>query len=373
MINDIDDTQAPLIEHLIELRRRLIYAVVGLLCACLLGFLVAEPVYNFLIAPLETTYESWRINALEELAQEQPDLSPEEREEQVPDFELVNLNVIEPFITKLKLSLAIGFAISFPLVAGQIYAFVAPGLYRHEKKAFLPFLAATPVLFVAGAGLVYYVVMPLAWRFLLDVGQGFGSVLQQTMSSYLSIVIQMILAFGISFQLPVLLVLLGKVGIVSSDGLRSFRKYAIVGIFAFAAVVTPPDFISQVVLGVPMLALYELSVFGVRLVERRREEETTDTDDGEAATGGDDAPPPEGPKPSPDPQPTGGAAAQPASKPEGAFDELDPFEAPLPPETSPKAKAKQQKPPATAASGLKERASSAYKRTPKKKKPKRKK
>jgi sec-independent protein translocase protein TatC len=369
MISDIDDTQAPLIEHLVELRRRLIYAVVGLLCACLLGFLVAEPVYNFLIAPLETTYESWRINALEELAEEEPTLTAQEREERVPDFELVNLNVIEPFITKLKLSLAIGFAISFPLVAGQIYAFVAPGLYRHEKRAFLPFLAATPVLFVAGAGLVYYVVMPLAWRFLLDVGQGFGSVLQQTMSSYLSIVIQMILAFGISFQLPVLLVLLGKVGIVSSDGLRSFRKYAIVGIFAFAAVVTPPDFISQVVLGLPMLALYELSVLGVRLVERRREEEASD-DEG----GSDDEPPtPSTAKPDPQPDPNGGSSAQGASNAESAFDEFDPFDTPLSPDSPPKRQAKRQKPDGNASSGLKDRMSSAYKRTPKKKKLKRKK
>lgn len=357
MISDIDETQAPLIEHLVELRRRLIYAVIGLLCACLLGFLVAEPVYNFLIAPLETTYESWRQSAIADLAEEEPALTPEEIEEQVPNFELVNLNVIEPFITKLKLSLAIGFAISFPLVAGQIYAFVAPGLYRHEKHAFLPFLAATPVLFIAGAGLVYYVVMPLAWRFLLDVGQGFGSVLQQTMSSYLSIVIQMILAFGISFQLPVLLVLLGKVGIVTSQGLRGFRKYAIVGIFAFAAVVTPPDFISQVVLGVPMLALYELSVFGVRLVERRRDEDSA-AEEAEAGDPAPDTPPSPAPEPTIDPAP---AAA-----------EYSDFDAPLPSDRAARTSQTNEKT-AVKASGLKDRLANAYKRKPKKKKPKRKK
>lgn len=360
MISDIDDTQAPLIEHLVELRRRLIYAVVGLLMACLLGFLVAEPVYNFLIAPLENTYESWRISAKADLLEEEPGLSAEELDDRVPDFELVNLNVIEPFITKLKLSIAIGFAISFPLVAGQIYAFVAPGLYRHEKRAFLPFLSATPVLFIAGASLVYYVVMPLAWRFLLDVGQGFGSVLQQTMSSYLSIVIQMILAFGISFQMPVLLVLLGKVGIVSSSGLRAFRKYAIVGIFAFAALVTPPDFISQVVLGLPMLALYELSVFGVQVVERKREEE-----DGEGSTddkSNDDDPDP-GTTPTPTPEP-GPAPTSPASEPDEPSSKAPvvPAKASIVPEARPPA------PP----SGLKDRMADAYKRKPKKKKPKRK-
>lgn len=354
MISDIDDTQAPLIEHLVELRRRLIYAVVGLLFACLLGFLVAEPVYNFLIAPLENTYESWRISAKADLLEDEPGLTEEELDDRVPDFELVNLNVIEPFITKLKLSLAIGFAISFPLVAGQIYAFVAPGLYRHEKRAFLPFLSATPVLFIAGASLVYYVVMPLAWRFLLDVGQGFGSVLQQTMASYLSIVIQMILAFGISFQLPVLLVLLGKVGIVSSSGLRSFRKYAIVGIFAFAALVTPPDFISQVVLGLPMLALYELSVFGVQLVERKRaQEDSGDESDPEPDTEPDPEPdmPPPGPSPS----------------------QAETFDTPLKSETTSvkPAQAPKETPPEPP-SDLKDRMADAYKRKPKKKKPKRK-
>lgn len=356
MIGDIDDTQAPLIDHLIELRRRLIYAVIGLLGACLLGFFVAEPVYNFLIAPLENTYGSWRVDRIADLLEDEPTLTSDEIKERVPNFELINLNVIEPFITKLKLSIAIGFAFAFPLIAAQIYAFVAPGLYRHEKHAFLPFLAATPVLFILGAGLVYYVVMPLAWRFLLDVGQGFGSVLQQTMSSYLSIVIQMILAFGISFQLPVLLVLLGKVGIVSSKGLAGFRKYAIVAIFAFAALVTPPDFISQVVLGLPMMLLYELSVYGVRLVERGREDADARDNDPEGDDPGDKpAGNPDPPKPSPDGN--------------GPNTPRDP---PLPPDPM-------HAPPGTArnsgdetASGLKERMASAYKRTPKKKKPKRK-
>ncbi|MEM7570041.1 MAG: twin-arginine translocase subunit TatC [Pseudomonadota bacterium] len=337
MFTDIDDTQAPLIDHLIELRRRLIYALLGLVIACLFGFLVAEPVYNFLIAPLENTYASWRTSEIAELKAENPTLTQEEIEEQVPDFELVNLNVIEPFITKLKLSLAIGFSISFPLIAAQLYAFVAPGLYRHEKKALLPFLGATPILFTAGAALVYYVVMPLAWRFLLDVGQGFGSVLQQTMASYLSIVIQMILAFGISFQLPVVLVLLGKVGIVSSKGLGKFRKYAIVVIFAFAALVTPPDFISQVVLGLPMLALYELSIFGVRLVERKEDEE-------------EDEKPAEEPQEEPDPFESSDVS-----------DFSDVVNQPKP-ETPQKSKPD--------FSGLKERMAGAYKRTQKRPKPK---
>lgn len=352
MFSDIDESQAPLIDHLIELRRRLIYALIGLVVACLLGFVVAEPVYNFLIAPLENTYASWRAGEMEALLRDDPALTQAELEEQVPDFELVNLNVIEPFITKLKLSLAIGFSISFPLIAAQLYAFVAPGLYRHEKKALLPFLAATPVLFAAGAGLVYYVVMPLAWRFLLDVGQGFGSVLQQTMASYLSIVIQMILAFGVSFQLPVVLVLLGKVGIVSSAGLGKFRKYAVVGIFAFAALVTPPDFISQVILGLPMMALYELSILGVRMVERPAEEDV----DEDVQT------------------------AQPTIKPDDAnaetFDAEDveqpfePEEAGPSPNPTQSAKTDAGKSPRDF-SALKDRMARAYKRTPKKPKPKR--
>ncbi|MEM6834573.1 MAG: twin-arginine translocase subunit TatC [Pseudomonadota bacterium] len=349
MFDDIDDTQAPLIDHLIELRRRLIYALIGLVAACLFGFLVAEPVYNFLIAPLENTYTSWRADEMADLAKDNPDLSEEELAEQVPDFELVNLNVIEPFITKLKLSLAIGFSISFPLIAAQLYAFVAPGLYRNEKKAFLPFLGATPILFIAGAGLVYYIVMPLAWRFLLDVGQGFGSVLQQTMASYLSIVIQMILAFGISFQLPVLLVLLGKVGIVSSGGLARARKYAIVGIFAFAAVVTPPDFISQVILGLPMLALYELSVWGVRIVERQAKRDDDDAEDAEAK-----------PRSAPKPPPLEPEAAMPDGVSPKDFADVEPGAAPKQTQRSPKPKKQND------FSDLKARMSKAYKRTPKK-------
>lgn len=272
MTDELEQSRAPLIEHLLELRRRLLYALVALAAGCVLGYIVAAPVYDFLIQPLEDAYVDMRATRIADLMAAQPDLSQEDAAAKVPVFEPIYINVIEPFIMKLKLSLAIGFAIAFPLVAAQIWAFVAPGLYKHEKKAFLPFLFGMPVLFLLGASLLYYIVMPLAWRFMLSVGGDFDAQLSQRIGDYLGIVIQMILAFGISFQLPLILMLLARVGFISADALKRFRRYAVVIIFAFAALITPPDIISQIILGIPLWLLYELSILAVRLVEKRQME-----------------------------------------------------------------------------------------------------
>ncbi|MGD8325619.1 MAG: twin-arginine translocase subunit TatC [Sphingomonadales bacterium] len=268
--DELEHSKAPLIEHLIELRKRLLYGLIALTAGAVFGYLVAAPVYDFLIQPLDDAYSAMRVERIADLRADNPELTLAEAQEQVPVFEPVYINVIEPFIMKLKLSLAIGFAIAFPLIASQIWAFIAPGLYRHERKAFFPFLFGMPVLFLTGASLLYYIVMPLAWRFMISVGSDFHAELSQRIGDYLGIVIQMILAFGISFQLPLILMLMARVGFIGSAALKRFRKYAIVCIFAFAAMVTPPDVISQIILGIPLWLLYEMSIFAVRLVEKKR-------------------------------------------------------------------------------------------------------
>lgn len=270
--DELEHSKAPLIEHLIELRKRLLYGLIALAAGAVFGYMVAAPVYDFLIQPLDDAYSAMRMERIADLRAENPAMSLAEAQEQVPVFEPVYINVIEPFIMKLKLSLAIGFAVAFPLIASQIWAFIAPGLYRHERKAFFPFLFGMPVLFLTGASLLYYIVMPLAWRFMISVGSDFHAELSQRIGDYLGIVIQMILAFGISFQLPLILMLMARVGFVGSAALKRFRKYAIVCIFAFAAMVTPPDVISQIILGIPLWLLYEMSIFAVRLVEKKRVE-----------------------------------------------------------------------------------------------------
>jgi sec-independent protein translocase protein TatC len=190
---------------------------------------------------------------------------------------MIYTGLTEAFFTYLKVAFWAGAFLTFPFVAIQLWMFIAPGLYRDEKRAFLPFLAATPVLFFLGGAMVYYFIFPLAWRFFLSfettgVDGGLPIELEARVGEYLSLVMKLIFAFGLSFQLPVALTLMGRVGLVSSETLARNRKYAIVGVFVVAAIITPPDIISQIGLGIPIIILYEISIIAVRIVERKRAE-----------------------------------------------------------------------------------------------------
>jgi sec-independent protein translocase protein TatC len=246
----IEATKAPLMEHLIELRRRLIWSIVAVFIAFLICLYFAKPIYNLLLGP-------YRLAAGVETPIEMIYTAPQEF-----------------FFTEVKLALFGAIFIAFPVIASQIYMFVAPGLYRKERKAFLPFLVATPILFLAGAALVYFVAMPLAMKFFLSMQQtGDTQVhiqLTARVSEYLSLIMALILGFGICFQLPVLLTLLARAGLITSAQLKSKRRYAILGVFIVAAVLTPPDPISQIALALPTVLLYELSILAVRLVEKQR-------------------------------------------------------------------------------------------------------
>jgi len=246
-IKDIDETQAPLLDHLIELRTRLMRSLMALAIGFGVCLYFADPILGFLIQPLKSAF---------------------------PDGEgqLIFTKLYEVFFVELKVALFAGFFVSFPIIANQLWAFIAPGLYAKEKKAFLPFLIATPVLFVAGAALAYYVVMPTAFAWFLGFGGEAGGLKIEALPSagdYLGLVMQFILAFGISFLLPVLLLLLNRAGIVTRAQLSAARRYVIVGIVALAAVVTPPDPGSQLILAIPLLLLFEGSLLVMRWQERR--------------------------------------------------------------------------------------------------------
>lgn len=245
-VKDIDETQAPLLDHLIELRTRLVRSVLALAVGFGVCLYFADPILGFLIKPLKDAF---------------------------PDGEgqLIFTKLYEVFFVELKVALFAGFFVSFPIIANQLWAFVAPGLYAREKKAFLPFLIATPVLFVAGAALAYYVVMPTAFAWFLGFGGEAGGLKIEALPSagdYLGLVMQFILAFGMSFLLPVLLLLLNRAGIVTRAQLSSARRYVIVGIVALAAVVTPPDPGSQLILAIPLLLLFEGALLVMRWQER---------------------------------------------------------------------------------------------------------
>lgn len=250
--DELEGSRAPLIEHLVELRKRLIYSVLGFVLVFGVCLYFAVDIYEFLVRPLS--------NALKDH----------------PGRRLIYTGLTEAMLTQIKVAFFAAIMLSFPIVAVQMWAFVAPGLYKNERKAFLPFLIATPILFTAGAAMAYYVVFPLAWTFFLSfetMGAGSGGLpiqFEGKVNEYLDLSMKLIFSFGVMFLMPVALTLMGYVGIISSDWLRDKRKYAIILIFIVAAVLTPPDVFSQCALALPVCLLYEASIIMVRLTEKKR-------------------------------------------------------------------------------------------------------
>ena len=247
---NLEDSRAPIIDHLKELRTRLLYSFAALLLAFLVCFYFSNNIFNFLAAPLSDLWQD----------QEQR--------------RMIFTALHEKFFTDVKIAFFASFCIAFPVLISQIWLFVAPGLFQNEKKAFLPFLLMTPVLFLMGASFVYYLMVPVAWEFFLGFEQSAGQghmaiVLEPKVSEYLSLIMRLILAFGVCFELPVLLVLLVRAGITDSQGLIDKRRYAILLAFVIAAIVTPPDPISQISLAIPIILLYEISIICAKMIERK--------------------------------------------------------------------------------------------------------
>jgi len=254
--DELAGSEAPLLDHLIELRKRLIRSLLAIAILFILCFFVSTQLFDFLLGPFKAAVPN------------------------VEDVRLIYTAPQEYFFTKISVALFAAIAFSFPIVAVQIYAFIAPGLYKKERKAFIPYLIATPVLFVIGASVVYYGVMPLALRFFFSMqekGEGGVQIEMVTrVSEYLGLIMTLLLAFGVCFQLPVVLTLLARIELITSATLKKWRKYAVVILLTMAAFLTPPDPISMVGLALPLLLLYEVSILSVRWVERGRERALAD-------------------------------------------------------------------------------------------------
>ena len=245
-IDDVDTSRAPLMDHLVELRKRLIWSFASLLVTFFIAFAFVDPIFTVLVQPLlEAGHDR-----------------------------MIFTGVMEAFFTRVKVAFFAAIMISFPVLATQLWLFIAPGLYKQEKRAFLPFLLMTPVLFTLGACLAYFFAVPVALHFLLGFEGNLGGVTQEALpgvGNYLDFITKFLFGFGVSFLLPVLLMLVERSGLVSLEQLRKGRRYAIVGAFVIAAVLTPPDVISQLLLAIPLMLLYEAALIGIRITRRRRE------------------------------------------------------------------------------------------------------
>ena len=244
-----DDVKMPLLEHLTELRTRLLYSFAGFIVAFVVCFYFWKPVLDVITAPLERAC----------IAQGKP-------------CPVIYTSLIEPFFTQVKIGAFAALCVTFPLIAAQLYKFVAPGLYKNERMALVPFLIATPIMFAVGATFLYFVLLPLALHFFVSYQQYANIELLPKIGEYIDLVMKLVFAFGLCFELPVVLTLLAKVGIVTSDGLREKRRYAIIIVTVVAAIFTPPDAISMVSLAIPMIALYEVSIWLAKSVEKKRAE-----------------------------------------------------------------------------------------------------